>query len=274
MIGYIKISEKLYLPIIYIVSALIIYFILIKVVDKVLVINKINKNKTSIQKKREETIVNLIKSIIKYIIAVFTILAILGIYGFETKTLIASLGVAGAIIGLAFQDAIKNLLSGIIIIFDNHYMQGDIVTINDFKGEVIDLGLQTTKVKAYSGEVMIIDNSLITSVINHSMYDTKLIIDIPVIKSVTLETLEEILNNINDKIKLLDEVKGDIVLLGIDKLNANNYVYKIEINCVSNNQYSVNRKFMKLLKEEYENNGIDVPADYLIVKEDVKKLSK
>lgn len=274
MIGYIKISEKLYLPIIYIVSALIIYFILIKVVDKVLVINKINKNKTSIQKKREETIVNLIKSIIKYIIAVFTILAILGIYGFETKTLIASLGVAGAIIGLAFQDTIKNLLSGIIIIFDNHYMQGDIVTINDFKGEVIDLGLQTTKVKAYSGEVMIIDNSLITSVINHSMYDTKLIIDIPVIKSVTLETLEEILNNINDKIKLLDEVKDDIVLLGIDKLNANNYVYKIEINCVSNNQYSVNRKFMKLLKEEYENNGIDVPADYLIVKEDVKKLSK
>lgn len=268
MISKFIISEKIYLPILYIVGAFIIYFILSRIVNKVLVINKIKKNKSNIQKKREETIVNLIKSIIKYVIAIFALLAILGVYGVETTSIIASLGIAGAIIGLAFQDTIKNLLSGITIIFDNHYMQGDIVTINGFKGEVIELGLQTTKVKAYTGEVLVIDNNLVTSVINHSMYDTKLCLDIPVIKSVSIEKFEDILNNINEKIVNMKEVKSDIGLLGIEELNANNYVYKIEIECSANNQYSVNREFMKLLKEEYEKNGIDVPSEYLTIKND------
>lgn len=268
MISKFIISEKIYLPILYVVGAFIIYFILSGIVNKVLVINKTRKNKSNVQKKREETIVNLIKSIIKYVIAIFAFLAILGVYGVETTSIIASLGIAGAIIGLAFQDTIKNLLSGITIIFDNHYMQGDIVTINGFKGEVIELGLQTTKVKAYTGEVLVIDNNLVTSVINHSMYDTKLCLDIPVIKSVTLEKFENILNNINKKIINMKEVKGDIILLGIEELNTNNYVYKIEIECCANNQYSVNREFMKLLKEEYEKNGIDAPSEYLTIKND------
>lgn len=263
MLGKFIVSEKIYLPIIYIIGAFIIYFILCKIVDKSLVINKINKTKSNVQKKRETTIVNLIKSIIKYIVAVLAILSILNVYGVETTSIIASLGIAGAIIGLAFQDTIKNLLSGISIIFDNHYMQGDIVTINGFKGEVIELGLQTTKIKSYSGEVMIIGNSLITSVINHSMYDTKLIIDIPVIKNLSISKFEKILNNINIKIKELNEVKNEIVLLGVEKLNSNNYIYKIEIDCLANSHYSVNREFMKLLKEEYEKNKIDIPSDYL-----------
>lgn len=263
MLGKFIISEKIYLPIVYIIFAFIIYFVLCKIVDKVLVINKINKNKSSIQKKREETIVNLIKSILKYIVAIFSILSILNVYGVETTSIIASLGIVGAIIGLAFQDTIKNLLSGISIIFDNHYMQGDIVTINNFKGEVIELGLQTTKIKAYNGEVMIIDNSLITSVVNHSMFDTKLIIDIPVVKTVTIDKFEEILKNINLEIIKLDSVKNEMVLLGIEKLNTNNYIYKIEIDCVANNHYSVKREFMKLLKEQYEKNKIKVPSEYL-----------
>lgn len=265
MIGKFIISEKIYLPIIYIVGSLFIYYILCKIVDKALVINKINKNKSNVQKKREQTVVNLIKSIIKYIVAVLTILSILNVYGVETASIIASLGIAGAIIGLAFQDTIKNLLSGISIIFDNHYMQGDVVTINGFKGEVIELGLQTTKVKSYSGEVMIVNNSLITSVINHSMYNTKLIIDIPVIKELSLEKFEKILSNINLKIKTLKEVKGEIVSLGVEKINTNNYIYKIEIECLPNNHYSVNREFMKFLKEEYEKNKVNVPSDYLEV---------
>ena len=268
MIAKIIISEKIYLPIIYIIVAVIIYIILSKIVEKSLVINKFKKNKSDLQLKRERTIVNLIKNIIKYIIAIITVLSILSVYGVKTVSIIASLGIAGAIIGLAFQDIIKNLLAGITIIFDNHYMQGDIVTINGFKGEVIELGLQATKIKAYSGEVMVIGNSLITSVINHSMYDTKLILELPIYKDVPINKLEEILNNVLGKVKTMKEVKGNINLLGIETLNGNNYIYKVEMDCLANNHFAVNRAFMKYLKEEYEKNNINVPADYLEIKKE------
>ena len=259
------ISEKIYLPIIYIIIALIVYVVLIKIINKLLIINKLGKKKSALQQKRETTVVNLIKNIIKYVVAVILILSILSVYGVETTSIIASLGIAGAIIGLAFQDTIKNLLSGISIIFDNHYMQGDIITVNNFKGEVIELGLQTTKIKAYTGEVMIIDNSLITSVINHSMFNTKLILEIPVIKDVSIEKFEKIIGNVKLKIEQLDEVKGELTLLGIERLNGNNYIYKVEVDCKPNNHYSVNRKFMALLKEQYDKENIKVPGDDLII---------
>ena len=165
--------------------------------------------------------------------------------------------------GLAFQDIIKNFLSGISIVFDNHYMQGDIVTINDFKGEVIELGLQTTKIRKYTGEVMIIDNSKIDNVINHSMYDTNHYITIPVDKKVPLNKIEEMLNNVAKKIKKMDEVKGEVNLLGIDNLEGNKYSYILYIECYKNKHYAVNREFMKLLKEEYDKNKIKVPGNFI-----------
>ncbi len=258
-------SKKFYLPIIYIIIALILYLVISKVVDKSLSINKLGFKKSELQLKREKTIIILIKSIIKYVIAVICLLSILSVYGVKTTSIIASLGVIGAVIGLAFQDTIKSFLAGINIIFDNHYMQGDIVKINDFKGEVLELGLQTTKIKAYSGEVLIINNSTITSVINYSMYDTLLILELPISGDVSVSKIEEIIKRIAPKIEGMKEVKGKINLLGIEKLNSNNYIYKIEVNCKANNHYGVNREFMKYLKEEYEKENIKVPSERLEV---------
>lgn len=251
----------IYLPIIYIAVAFVIYVVLAKIVDKSLKIKKLSKN-NNLHLKRQKTIINLIKSIIKYIIAVITFLAILNIYGIKTTSIIASLGIAGAIIGLAFQDTIKNLLSGIAIIFDNHYMQGDVVTINGFRGEVIELGLQTTKIKAYNGEVMIINNSNVTSVINHSMYNNNLYIELPIDKSISLDTLENILKNVNKKLTKNKDIKK-IDLLGIESINANNYIYKVMIECSSESQFGINREFMKYLKEEFDKENIPTPGDYL-----------
>ena len=256
---------KVYLPIIYLGIAFLIYFIINKIITKALKVKRKVKT-SSLHQKREATIVNLIKSIVKYIIAIFTILAILGVYGIETTSIIASLGIAGAIIGLAFQDTIKNLLSGIAIIFDNHYMQGDVVTINGFRGEVIELGLQTTKLKSYSGEVMIINNSLITSVINHSMYNNLLYIEFPVSKEVSLKTLESILHKVNKKMQNIKEVTKDMELLGIESMDGNKYYYKVLIECAPESQFNINRKFMEYLKEGYESVGISVPGDYLEIK--------
>lgn len=256
----------IYLPIIYIIIAYVIYRILSRIAHQILHLDRSEQNKNPLQRKRERTIINLIKSILKYIIAVITFLAILNIYGIKTTSIIASLGIAGAILGLAFQDTLKNLLSGIAIIFDNHYMQGDVVTINGFRGEVIELGLQTTKIKAYNGEVMIINNSLITSVINHSMYNTNLYLELPVEKNISLDKIENMLTSVNKKLKKNKDVKNDIELLGIEKLDSNKYIYKIMIECSAESEFSINREFMKYLKEEYEMNKIDVPSNYFEVK--------
>ena len=151
------------------------------------------------------------------------------------------------------------------IIFDNHYMVGDVVEINGFKGEVISLGLQSTKIKSYTGEVFIIGNSLITSIINYSQNDSKLLIDIPVSYNTNINKLEKILDNLRDRIENIPSVRGGYELLGVDSFSSSAVIYKIVVDCICNEQFGVKRKILKLIKEELDKNKIEIPYNKLDV---------
>lgn len=254
-------SKMFYMPIIYILCGIIIYILIAKTIKN---ISKINIKSSKGLDKRKTTIISLIKNIIKYIIAVIVIIMILNLYGVNTTSIIASLGAATVIIGLAFQDIIKDFLAGVFIIFDNEYAVGDWVKINDFTGEVISLGLKTTKIRAYSGEVKILSNSSFTEVINYSFNKTNLIVNIPVSYETNLEKLEKVLNNISEKIKNNKDV-NDVTLLGVDSFDDSCIKYAITINCNPMTQNGIRRETLKLIKITFDKEEICIPYNKLDV---------
>ena len=155
------------------------------------VVDKIGARHKSIsgKDKRKDTVINLAKSVSKYLILIFVVLGIFKLYGVDTTSIIASIGVFAAVIGLAFQDILKDLLAGISIIFDNKFAVGDTVEINGFSGTVIQLGLRTTKIKSFTGEIKSIGNSSFNEVINYSLSDAILYIKLNVAYDTNLEKL-------------------------------------------------------------------------------------
>lgn len=260
MLDFIK-SDKFYLPIIYIVMGSIMYSIITKMISS---ISKIDIKKSKGLDKRKNTIIVLIKSIIKYVIALIVIIMILGVYGVNTTSLIASLGVATAIIGLAFQDTIKDFLAGVFLIFDNAYAVGDTVKINGFTGEVIALGLKTTKIRAYTGEVMILANSSFTEVVNYNLNNSKIVIKVPVSYDIKIEKLEKVLN----EIKAIIEEEKDVYsmeLLGIDEFSDSSINYAIILECVPLAHFGIKRKVLGLIKSNFDKNNIVIPYNKIDV---------
>ena len=250
MIDFIK-SEKFIFPIIYIVLGIIIYNIL-----KTIIL-KISKNKRI--DKRKITIVSLIRKIIKYLIFIFVILAILNVYGIDTSGVITSIGIAGIIIGLAIQDLVADFLAGIFILFDDKYTLGEIVSINDFKGEVIGIGLMSTKIKAASGEVLIISNSAFKSVINHSRNNTNLFINIDVAYDTDIDKLEKALNEMKEEVEKIDGYMEGYKLLGIQEFASSSIKYMVTLSCKYNLQYQVKRDFNMILKKYFDKYKIEIP---------------
>lgn len=246
-------NEKVYLPVIYILIGLVLYMILNKVLSKVTT-KKILTGKD----KRVDTIISLVKSILRYLVIIFIVLSILNVYGVDTSSIIASLGIFAAVIGLAFQDILKDLLAGITIIFDNKYAVGDIVKINDFTGTVISLGLRTTKIKAFTGEVKSIGNSSFSEVINYSLSNTELFLKLGVAYDTDIDKLEEVLGGIKDDILKVENVKN-VSFLGVDELADSAIIYMIQISCKSMTALGVKRNVLKLIKQEFDKKGISIP---------------
>ncbi len=97
------------------------------------------------------------------------LLIILRYLGFNTSAelvpLIAVLLVIAAAIGWrCFQD----IVAGYFIVYDNLFATGDRVTIGDFSGVVMDIGLRFTRIKAPDGREIAIANHTITHVVNHT----------------------------------------------------------------------------------------------------------
>ena len=248
-------SKMFYMPLFYIIGGILVYMMIAKAINGVSSFNI--KGNVGLDK-RKITIVSLVKNIIKYIIAIIVITMILNLYGVNTTGIIASLGAVSVIIGLAFQDIIKDFLAGVFIIFDNEYAVGDWVEINGFSGEIVSFGLKTTKIKAYTGEVKMLSNSSFTEVTNYSLNPTILFMEVPFGYEVKLEVIEEILNNVLNKIKKEKNVRK-VELLGVNSFEDSYLKYAFTIECNSMTHYGIRRETLKLIKLGMEEKGISIP---------------
>ena len=259
-------SDKFYLPLIYILIGIIVYYIISNTIKKINKINDKIENKiiSKVDSKRKNTVVGLINNIVKYIIAIIVIISILNVYNVNTSSILASLGIASVVIGLAFQDIIKDFLAGIFMVFDNAYAVGDWITVDGFKGEVISMGLKTTKIKAYTGEIMIIANSNLSKIINYNLNNPKIYLKVPFSYDEKIEKVEKVLTTVLESMEKESEVKAT-KLLGIDSFEESFIEYAIEVDCQPNTHIPMKRLLLKKIKNAFDENKINIPYNQIDV---------
>ncbi len=118
---------------------------------------------------RADTITKLLLSVVSYIVWFLAVIQLLTVgLGLDVLSLIAAAGVLGVAVGFGAQTLVKDVITGFFILFENQFSVGEKVTIDAFPGTVEGLGLRSTKIRAENGDLLIIPNSSIARVINHS----------------------------------------------------------------------------------------------------------
>lgn len=257
MLKYLSsISYKIYLPVVYIAVGVLAYFIFKKIIDKIF---DINLNYIDISKRRKKTLSGLFANIIKYIIALVVLISILNVFAVDTKTLLAGFGILGLVIGFALQDILKDFISGLFIIFDNKYDVGDVVNINNYRGEVIFLGLKSTRIRSIDGDIKIILNRNITEVINYSLSSARVQIDVSISNDYELLEVEKKLNDIIERVSdKVEHIVGDIMLLGVNKVDMLSTTFRVVVRCNPTQYTAVQRQLLKYLKIELDKEKIKI----------------
>lgn len=125
-----------------------------------------------------------LRRILLILVGIIAAIVVLGHFNVEVSGLVTTLGIGSLAIALAAQAALSDTISGFIIMFDRPFRIGDRIEIQDLDtwGDVVDIGLRSTRIRTRDNRMVIIPNSVIgkSLVVNHAYPDSQYRIQIEV----------------------------------------------------------------------------------------------
>ena len=141
-----------------IIMAMVFVFVLMRAVDVVINIwGSVIAAKT--ETKLDEVLLPLLHKFSKVIFFVVAVMWILSILGIDITPYLAGVGISGVVLGLALQSSLKNVFGGVALIIDGAIKVGDKIRLESGEvGEIIDVGLRSTKIRTYDNEELTVPN--------------------------------------------------------------------------------------------------------------------
>lgn len=217
---------------------------------------------------RAKTVLTLLDGLVKYGCAIAIIIFALEALSVPATAIFASVGILTLVIGLGCQSLIADVVAGMFIIFENEYNVGEIITIDDFRGTVIEIGIRATKLLDYAGNIKIINNSDISNVVNMSRELSLAVVDCLFPYDVPVQHIEKILKD-NFEIfrqKIPGIVEGPFYK-GVSDFGASNIAVTIIAKCLEEDRYQVQRDLMREYYIAFHNAGIDISYDQIVVQQ-------
>lgn len=111
----------------------------------------------------DEIIFSLIGSILRVLVITVAIFIIAEIFSIPYKTVLAGLGIGGLAFAIAAKDTIANFFGSAIIVADRAFKTGDRIKIGSNIGEIINVGIRSTKIRTITDTILTVPNQHITS---------------------------------------------------------------------------------------------------------------
>ncbi len=126
-------------------------------------------------RKVDASLVPFVANLVYFVLLAAVIIAVLGLFGIETTSLVAVLGTAGLAIGLALQGTLANFSAGVMLLLFRPFRVGDYVDAAGVAGTVSEIGVFSTILNTPDNVRIIVPNSAIfgATIKNFSANDTR-----------------------------------------------------------------------------------------------------
>lgn len=220
---------------------------------------------------RGETICRLISSFLKYISVIAQLYYCFALVGVDTATLLASAGILSLVIGLGAKTLVSDILAGLFIIFEGEFRVGDIVTIGDWRGTVLEIGVRTTKIEDGSKNIKIISNSDVNGVVNMTRRHSFASCDVGIEYGESLERVENILNSELPNIRhRLPSIQAGPFYKGVVSLGDNSVNIRIVAQCAESDRLQLARDLNREMKLLFDRFDISIPFPQIVLNQPVE----
>ncbi|RNA69816.1 mechanosensitive ion channel family protein [Alteribacter keqinensis] len=214
---------------------------------------------------RTKTLEKLSLNIFSYVLLFVFITIIIGLFDYDVTALIAGAGIVGLAIGFGAQGLVSDVVTGFFLLLEKQVEVDEYVTIAGIDGVVEEVGLRTTRIRGFDGTVHYIPNREIGSLSNHTRGNMRALVDIGISYDDNIDHAMKVIQDVCDRIAAEDEtvVEGPNVL-GVQSLDDSDVVIRVIAKTINMEQWGLERKLRKSIKEALDANGIDIPFPHQV----------
>ncbi len=256
---------------------LILFVIVLRLVNKTfnLFFNKIvSKISDEEVRKQYRTLRQLGIYIIDILIILFFTTNILESFGIDMKPILATAGVVGVAVGFGGKKIVEDIFTGLSIILSGQLRLGDYVTVNNSTGTVEKITLTMIVIRTFNGDVHYLRNGQIDTIINQTKDFSYPLFNIGVSYNSNVSHVIDVLKDLGREIRECPEygkyILSDIEVFGLNTFNDSSIEILFRIKTTPHEQWAVKRRFNQMVKERFEQEGIEIPFPQLVIHENTK----
>jgi small-conductance mechanosensitive channel len=197
------------------------------------------------------------------------ILTIMGVWGIPMAPFLAVGTTIGIAVGFGAQDVVRDIIAGFLILLEDQYSVGDVVTIAGVSGSVESIRLRTTVLRDLDGNVHHVPNGQIHVASNMTSAFARYVADISISYDSDIDVAMEVVTDtaiaMAEEPRWRDHVLKEPEMLGVEELGDSSVKIRLLLTVATEERWAVKREFLKRVKNALDAAGIEIPYAYLNV---------
>lgn len=215
------------------------------------------------EEKRENTIIEILSGSARIVLWIVIFMMVLSELGVNVAPLLAGAGIVGVAVGFGGQYLIRDIITGIFIIWENQFRVGDVVTIGSATGTVESVTLRVTVLRDMNGIVHTIPNGEIKQTSNQTKGFSRINLNVGVGYGDDIEKVEKVVNTVGEALaqdpEWQDKIQSAPQFLRVDNFGDSSVDIKIFGETKPGEQWAVAGELRKRLKYAFDKEGIEIP---------------
>ena len=215
------------------------------------------------KRQRTYTLGSLLGSTVRYIVWPLAVITVLSELNMDIGALLATAGIAGLAVGFGAQTLVRDVISGIFLLFDDTLHVGDMIRIGSEVGTVEEVNIRLIKVRKFDGELLMVPAGELRTFGNRSVTFSRIMVSVGLSYEQDIDTILPVMNRVadawvadQDPEILVDEEPS---VQAINEFGDSAVTARI-IMCVKpGEQFAAERELRLRLKREFDRLGIEIP---------------
>lgn len=214
------------------------------------------------RRQRAFTIKSLLLSTVRYLVWPLAFITVLDQLNVDVAALVATAGIAGIAIGFGAQSLVKDVISGVLLLFDDSIHVGDLVRTGSEEGIVEYIGVRLIKIRRFNGELLMVPAGELRTFGNRSIDFARVIVNVGMSYGDDHEKIMQVMEQ--TALEWADEHRDIIqeenpLVQGITDFADSSVNARVVVMVTPGEQWESERQLRRAIKTAFDKQGIEIP---------------